>query len=486
MRHSSKQTYRPLSARISGLAPRRRSLGTRLAWSHLLATSVGLALLGGTLWVLLTRNQRAQALASLNTRASIYAAYAADLASNTAILEGVADRVVRRFPPQAGTFVRIFAANGSLLSSDQRLGQFPSRAVQPLIASQAPFLPLAPEGRLYVAQPILRDNQRIGVVEVSSDLQAEQRFRREMALALLPASLLALGGAAALALLLARSLLRPLIALRNVAGRIATGDLSARADDHGSDEIAQLARAINQMAADLHVRFDEIRRLAETRREFYRSVSHELRTPLTALRGMAENLEDSATPEQRRSVEIIQAETERLQRLVNELLAGGEREFVALREKRFVDAGALAANVVELMRPRAARGGVTLHYYPTGSGGIGGDADRLKQALVNLLDNALKWTPAGGEVRVTVSDCRLPNEAGIAIAVADTGPGIPNELRAEIGGRGIRGPDGGHGLGLALVREIVEAHGGEVRLHDGPGTTIELCFPRLASAEQAR
>ncbi len=308
-----------------------------------------------------------------------------------------------------------------------------------------------------------------------------------MALALLPASLLALGGAAALALLLARSLVRPLIALRNVAGTIAVGDLSVRADDRGRDEIAQLAREINQMAVDLQVRFDEVQRLAETRREFYRSVSHELRTPLTALRGMAENLEDSATPEQRRSVEIIQAESERLQRLVNELLAGGEREFVALREKRLIQAGALAASVVELMQSRAARGGVALHYQTTSAaGGIGGDADRLKQALVNLLDNALKWTPAGGEIRVAVSDCTLRNEPGVAIAVADTGPGIPDELRASIWERGIRGRDGGQGLGLALVREIVEAHGGEVQIQEGPGTTIELCFPRLPVAGRVR
>jgi signal transduction histidine kinase len=445
------------------------------------ATSAALLLVGGTLFLLLTRTQRIQATEALNAQAAIYATYAAELAPTTTILEGVADRVARRFPPPPGTAVRIFATNGSLLTSDRSLGEFPSRAVQPLVVSQAPFLPLAPSLRLYVAQPIMRGNQRIGIVEVSSDLTPERHFRRQLLLALLPAWLLGLIGAFVLANLLARSLLRPLIALGSVAGTIAGGQLDARADDTRPDEIGELAAQINRMAADLKVRFEEVQRLAETRREFYRSVSHELRTPLTALRGMAENLEDSATPGQRKSVAIIQAETERLQRLVEELLAGGERAFIPLREKEPVDLEGLLMSVVDLMRPRAVRAGIDLRYEAETPGIISGDRDRLRQALVNVLDNALKWTPPGGTIRVSLVESNMGGRPGMAVTVVDSGPGIPDPIRENMWERGTHGPDGGQGLGLALVREVVEAHGGDVCLGQGPGTTIQIRFPRRES-----
>lgn len=456
---------------------RRRSLATRLTWSHLLATAVALLLLGGALFWLLLRNQSAQATATLSAQASLYAAYAADLAPATAILEGVADRIVHRFPPQPGTIVRIFATNGALITADRSLGQFPSRAVQPFVSSQAPVLPLAPRGRRYVAQPVMQGGQPIGIVEVSSDITPELGFRRQLLLALLLASTIALLGALLLANLLARNLARPLVDLQRVASAIAAGDWQTRADDCRGDEIGQLGREINRMAADLQLRFKEINRLAETRREFYRSVSHELRTPLAALRGMAENLEDEATPDQQRSIAIMQAETARLQRLVDELLAGGEGELVLLRERRPIELSGLAAGVVELMQPRATRAGVRLDFKSNTHGAINGDQDRLKQALVNVLDNALKWTPPGGEVHITVTATSLQNRPTLTIAVADTGPGIPPELQATLWGRGARGTGGGQGLGLALARQIVEAHGGAARLGAGPGAVVEFTFP---------
>ena len=467
-------------------AMRHRSLTHRLLLSHLLATLAALALLGGTLVILVVRNQRAQLLQRLSVQAAVYASYATELAPTTAILEGVADAVVRRFPPEAGVEVRIFAINGALLTSDRSLGEFPSRAVQPLVTGPGSFLPIAPATRRYVARTITRDGRPIGIVEVSSDLAGERRLRRELLLALVPASLLAVAGALLLAALLARGLLRPLHALRRVAGAIAAGDLQARADAHNPDEIGQLAAQINQMARDLQARFEEVERLAETRREFYRSVSHELRTPLTAIRGIAENLEDSATPEEQSSLAIIQAETDRLQRLVSELLAGGERAFPPLRQHGPVDLGTLATEVAGLMRPRAKRSGVRLRLQQETTATISGDPDRLKQALVNLLDNALKWTPAGGDVLIRTYNARIDETPGVAIAVSDTGRGIPADLRETIWQRDSRGSDGGQGLGLALVHDVVTAHGGAARLLDTGNTTIELRFPRTEARPGGR
>ena len=467
------------------MAPRHRSLTTRLTLSHLLATTVALLLLGAALLVLLLRAQQTQTQAALEAQAALYAAYAVDLAPTTAILEGVADRIVRRFPPPPGTTVRIFATNGALLTADQSLGQFPSRAVRALVVSPAPILTLAPQRRHYAAQPIIRGGEQIGVVEVSIGAAAGDATRRQFLAALLPAALLALGGALILARLLARSLLRPLVALGRVADKIAAGDLRARAAGESGDEIGRLAAQINRMAADLESRFEQIERLNETRREFYRSVSHELRTPLTAIRGIAENLEDSASREQQASLLIMQTEVGRLQRLVDELLKGGEQSFSPIRERQPIAMRALAADVVALMQPRAGRSGVDLRYRSRTDSVISGDADRLRQALVNLLDNALKWTPAGGSVTVEVFATDSAGERALVVSVADTGSGIPPDQQAALWERGNAGAIGGQGLGLALVREVVSAHGGEARLVGGPGTTIELRFP-LAAKHRSR
>ena len=453
----------------------RRSLLSRLLWSHLLAVAVALLLSGTTLLLLVARSERTRLVERLDARAAVYATYAAEIAASTAILEGLAPSIVRRFPPEPDTIVRIFAPNGALLTASEDLGAFPSHAVQPFITGQLPFLPLAPQDRLMVAYPVRRGDEMIGVVEVSADGMEGARLQHMLLLALAPAGLLAAGGGMLLALLLARSLLRPLADLGHVAATIAAGDLEARADDRRVDEIGRLAAEINRMACELEARFAEVERLAGTRREFYRSVSHELRTPLTAIRGIAENLEEDAPEADRASLGIIQSETDRLNRLVDELLAGAEQPFVARRRLRPIPVESLVREVVDLMRPRAERGGVQLTVGTTGDGVTMGDHDRLKQALVNLLDNAVKWTPPGGQVHVTIGSAPDSNE--VQIRIADTGPGIPESLRPTVWQRGTRGPDGGQGLGLALVDEVVSAHGGSAHLLDGPSTTVELRLP---------
>ena len=453
----------------------RRSLFSRLLWSHLLAVAVALLLSGTTTLLLVARNERTRLVERLDARAVVLASYAAEIAPSTLILEGLAGSIVRRFPPETGAAVRIFAPNGSLLSTTDELGAFPSQAVRPFISGPLPFLPLAPQTRVAVAQPVRRAGQIIGIVEVSAAGAEGARLQRMLLLVLVPAGLLAAGGGMLLALLLARNLLRPLAALRQVAGTIATGNLQTRADERRPDEIGHLAAEINRMAAELETRFAEVEHLAGTRREFYRSVSHELRTPLTAIRGIAENLEEDVPEADRAGLVIIQSETDRLNRLVDELLAGAEHPFVARRRRGPIPIEALVREVVDLMLPRAQRGGVRLTMDTTTSDVILGDRDRLKQALVNLLDNALKWTPPGGRVRVTLASISDAHE--VRITVADSGPGIPAELRSAIWQRGIHGPDGGQGLGLALVHEVTTAHGGSARLMEGPGTTIELRLP---------
>ncbi len=450
---------------------RRRTLTTRLTLSYLLATLVGLMLLGGSVLGLVARGLQTQLLDALQSQTTVYAAYAATLASDTATLGAQAQAIVARFPTPPDVEVRIFATNGSLLLPKGPLGIFPSRPVRPYLVNSLVLPPVGQdEGRRYAAQPVIVNGQTIGVVEVSRSAARIGQVLHTLVVALLLAAVVATLGALLLGTLLARTLTRPLHQLRDVAGAIAAGNLATRSPDHSPDEIGQLAAEINSMADDLQSRIEQIETLATTRQQFYRNVSHELRTPLTAIRGMAENLEDDATPEQLAALQVIQAEAARLQRLVEELLQPGDQVLQPLRQRRTFDLRALIDECCTLLLPRAERNGILLRSSFTISSLISGDRDRVKQAILNMLDNALKWTPARGRIMIVGNQ-----RAGmVTITIHDTGPGIPPALRPHLWERGVHSSDGGQGFGLALVKEVVEAHGGRVQLDSGPGTAISV------------
>lgn len=457
---------------------RRRSLTTRLTVSHLLVTLAGVALLGATLLALVQRSQRDQTLANLTAQAQVYAAYAGEVATTTDTLRAIAPDLARRFSIAPDSVLRILAPNGAVLYASRDLGSFPSSVALPLLTNPLPIQPIAREAdRRFVAQRIVRGDQVIGVVELSQGMNRERALQKQLLGALLWGTAIALIGAAIVGHLLARSLVRPLHRLSRVATAIAGGDTRTRSEDRSRDEIGQLAAQLNSMADELQAQLAEVERLADARQQFYRAVSHELRTPLTAIRGTAENLEDDATPEQRESLAIIQAEAARLQRLVEELLNPRETPPAPLRRQRPVDLTALVGEVGLIMQPRAERSGVALTIDAAPCLAVLGDGDRLKQAILNLLDNALTWTPPGGSVGIVAAGMG----GAVQLTIHDTGPGIPPELRANVWERGVSG-SGGQGLGLALVRDIVTAHGGAARIGDGPGTTIAITLPLLTAA----
>ncbi|MBA3945287.1 MAG: HAMP domain-containing histidine kinase [Herpetosiphonaceae bacterium] len=453
---------------------RRRTLTTRLTLSYVLATLVGLVLLGGSVLGLVARSLQTQLLDALQSQTAVYAAYAATLASDTSTLGAQASAIVERFPTPPDVEVRIFATNGSLLLPKGPLGLFPSRPVRPYLVNSLVLPPVGQEeDRRYAAQPIIVNGQTIGVVEVSQSIGRIGQVLHTLLIALLLAAVVATLGALLLGTLLARTLTRPLHQLRDVAGAIAAGNLATRSPDHSSDEIGQLAAQINTMADDLQSRIQQVETLATTRQQFYRNVSHELRTPLTAIRGMAENLEDDATPDQLAALQVIQAETARLQRLVEELLQPGDQVLQPLRQRRVFDLQALVEECCTLLLPRADRSSIFMHSSFTIPSPISGDRDRVKQAILNLLDNALKWTPSRG--RITIGGSQ--NAGMVILMISDSGPGIPPALRAQLWERGVHSSDGGQGFGLALVKEVVEAHGGSVQFTDGPGTVISVRLP---------
>ena len=282
-----------------------------------------------------------------------------------------------------------------------------------------------------------------------------------------------LGGAAVaagLAYLLARRISRPLARVADASRRLAAGESDVRVAIDGEDELAGLAASFNRMAEDLAV-------AREAERTFLLSASHELRTPLTAVRGYAEALADGAT-EPEEAGRVIAGEAERLERLVQDLL-----DLARLDQRRFtvssepVDLNEVARAVEERYAPRAQDFGVTLAVEAGEQAGAVADRDRLVQVASNLVENALRSTPAGG--RVVVRTARR------SIAVEDTGPGLsPEDLprafeRFYLHGRYRGGRSVGSGLGLAIVRELTEAMGGSVSVQStlGGGTAFLVTLP---------
>jgi two-component system phosphate regulon sensor histidine kinase PhoR len=281
---------------------------------------------------------------------------------------------------------------------------------------------------------------------------------------------------------------RPVLEIARTAQSIKSGDLEHRAPIRSRDEIGVLAKAINEMAETLGKDIARMRTLEHVRSEFLGNVSHELRTPIFAIQGFLETLMDGAVDDPKVNREFLQkAHTHavRLNALLNDLIEISRIESGDMKMSfRYFPVVEFVRQVAEEMRPQAEKKGTQLnveHEVP-GETEVYGDRDRLKQVMVNLVDNGLKYTEAGG--RVT---CRVTGDAhSCTISVQDTGCGIPVEHQGRIFERFYRVDRdrsrevGGTGLGLAIVKHIVEAHGGTVALSStvGKGSTFSFSLKR--------
>lgn len=297
---------------------------------------------------------------------------------------------------------------------------------------------------------------------------------------------LTLGGAATAALLVFRPAHRRLRALEDAARSLESGNAAARAPSDGGDEIAAVAVAFNAMADQLTTRMREIETVDRARRQLIADVSHELMTPLTSMRGYVETLRmtnlnlDAASRE--RYLDIVHEEALRLERIVGDLLevarlsAGG-----TTIEMEDVDVEELFGRVCDRHGPAAREKAIELRTeIADGAATVRGDAHRLEQALQNLAANALRHTPQGGHVTL-----RAAKDGGsLVFSVEDDGEGIPVEHQAHVFERfykvdAVRGASGGSGLGLSIVKAIVERHGGRVAVASAPGrgTVFEIRLP---------
>jgi two-component system, OmpR family, phosphate regulon sensor histidine kinase PhoR len=233
-----------------------------------------------------------------------------------------------------------------------------------------------------------------------------------------------------------------------------------------------------------------IRQFEAMRADFVANVSHELRTPLTAIRGYAETLQHGALNDPERASEfvgVIQRHSERLTRLIDDLLALSDLELgrTEIRPRPLAVSEAVAAPI-EMLRQKAKERGVELNAeIPDDVPAIVGDRDRLEQVLINLIDNAIKYSGAGSRVRVVARPVAENGRSLVELAVCDDGVGIPEKDIPRLTERFYRVDRarsrelGGTGLGLAIVKHIVQAHGGSLAIEStlGRGTTVRVTFP---------
>jgi signal transduction histidine kinase len=279
--------------------------------------------------------------------------------------------------------------------------------------------------------------------------------------------------------LMSRNMLRRLDTINRTSGEIIAGDLTRRVPLNGSgDEFDALAENLNRM-------LDRIERLMKGLREVTDSVAHDLRTPLNRLRN---RLEESvarlnAGGAQAGEIERAIAETDQLIGTFNALLLIAETDAGTTRAAMSpLDLGSVAADVVELYEPLAEEKKLALTLAPGSAVAIEGNRSLIAQALANLVDNAIKYTPAGGKARIRVA----VTETGVDLSVADSGPGISPADRPRVTERFVRleasRSSPGTGLGLSLVAAVAHFHNAELVLEDNAPTGLKavLRFPRTA------
>ena len=389
---------------------------------------------------------------------------------------------------QLVTRIRILDDQGRVLVDSGQRDQIPSstdvvdalvaRALEGEYASRTQEA--SGETAMHVALPVLIEQQLVGVVYLSQPLSDISDVLHDLRTRLLLSTAIALILSAVVGLLLSRAIASPLRRLTEAAADVAQGQFDRQVPVDSRDELGRLSRAFNDMTARL-------RAARQMQVDFVADVSHELRTPLTAVKGTVETLRDGAVddPEVRdRFLETVESETDRLIRLVNDLMLLSRADSEALNLRReSVNLRRLAEVAVNRLALQAEDRQATLTVECDSNVALAwADPDRVEQVLVNLLDNAIKYSRPGGTVTISVD---AEQSQMVRVQVRDAGIGIPEKDLPRIGQRFYRADkarsrvEGGSGLGVAIARALVNAHGGQLWLEsrEGAGTVVSFTLP---------
>ena len=342
---------------------------------------------------------------------------------------------------------------------------------------------------LFAAAPIQQGSEMLGVVQLSQPMQVVAERARSLVLTIILAGVVAVLASMLLAVWISRQLVRPIVRLEQAALAAAQGDLTQQVPVQTSDELGALAQAFNTMV-------DAVRTMLEQQRAFVAHASHELRTPLTNIKLRIEavrSLGDEAPAISERYLAEIESEADRLARLANALLDLAHLESrPAPPPDTTVDLAPILRDAAAIMQMRAQAAGITMTTaVPEALPSVKVHPEQIEEVVLNLLDNAIKYTPAGGRIDLTAA----ATADRLVVHVNDTGPGIPPDDLPHIFDRFYRvdkarsrtrsAPDGkgsGAGLGLAIVKQLVEQNQGRIVVEStlDQGANFSISFPLVA------
>jgi len=454
-------------------------LGVRLAiaFAAVAALTVGIAaVLLGMSW---QRQFEAYVLTGLQDRADAIASAAGPTYASAGSWNRVSFASLQHLGMMTGIRVQMLDESGKLIVDTAYSAEMlPASLKQPVATMDDPV----------AKANIVVNKQRVGLVRVSSlapGLLTERdvRFRRSSMQGLLIAAIIAVILASAAGTMYARFIVRPIDAVTQTAAALRVGKRDARTGMSGDDVVSMLGRTLDEMA-------DAIEADREFERRLTADVAHELRTPLQAIQATVEAMQDGVLPADSERLGIVREETVRLGRLANSILELSRLESGSLPFRReSLDPAVPVTAALEAHRALLESCGLTLSEHISHGMLLLGDSDRLTQAMGNLLSNAARYTPGEGTV-----DIRLYEDAGDAvIEVADTGIGIEAEHLPKVFARFWRADParerskGGIGVGLAIVKEIVDRHGGRISVDSkvGEGTTFTIRLPLKSQSRRS-
>jgi len=475
------------------------SIRLRLTLWYSAVLAVMLIVLGGSIYALLVRNVHDSLDSQLSATADkILSASSVRTVSNILQVEVPQELDMFRAP---GVAVVVLDISHAVVQKSQNIGPF-SRAFDPegleqVTGNETLVRDVSIDGAaarvltVPIAVKTAQGDQRVGYLQIAAPLNEVQASFRQLSTLMVLGGAIGVLAAAFVGAFLARKALAPIDRITQTASEIARGgDVQRRITKPGPpDEVGRLIETFNVM-------LDRLEGLFKSQQRFSADISHELRTPLTTIRGNVDLLRRMGGAD-KASLDAITSETDRMIRLVGDLLllAQADAGLPLRREPIAIDQ--LAGEVVRQVQVISGGVRVTLHSDVKEPLCIDGDPDRLRQLLLNLIDNAIKYTPSDSEVNVQVS-----RENGSArLTISDTGPGIPPEhlqpgpngvpliferfyrvekSRTRLGATNGNGRAGsGTGLGLSIAYWIVQAHGGRIEVSSelGLGTTFTVWLP---------
>jgi len=337
----------------------------------------------------------------------------------------------------------------------------------------------APASAIQGGSAVLVEDVRVGTALVLGDPPPlgglELRYLTRTNIALLYAALGGISLALLLGIVLARALTHPIRDLTAAIRSMARGDLNQQVTIRSKDELGELAVAFNQMSSDLE-------RLISARRRMTADIAHDLRNPLTVIGGYVESMRDGVLGPTPDRLDAIQAEVKHLERLVDDLRTLSQAEAGELRlDRQPTSPQRLLEQMVQSYDPLALKRSISLRLDPTSNAPeVSMDAGRMAQVLGNLITNSLRYTPEHGEIVLAARR----QDGAVAISVRDNGRGIPPEALPLVFDRFYRADSSRSGadesgLGLAIAKSIVEAHGGTIAAESAPGlgATMTITLP---------